>query len=182
MRLFAYALYDKAWGIVFIGRVGFLLLRGQYKAAESLCRKGIHKLPRDPVYHEWLAKTLWKENRLDEAIQEYRVAIGLRRHAFSADRIDLVRLLLQAKRYEETLVECKRLLDPQFHRVSGVFKALHEYTAYDSMYRVYSGLGDYQKAKEALVQLLRFQKGRARTQIIKKIQEIERFQENQGQP
>ena len=164
--------------LVFIGRAALLLHLGRYDSAESFCRSAVKKSGTHPVHHEWLAKTLWKQGRLDEAVQEYRVAIALRKTTLSMDRIDLIRILLGAHQYNEAIIECQKLLSPTSHKVSGMFRKMHEHVAYDSLYQAYVGLGDYQRAKDALVKLLPLLSHRGRAQALRNIAVCEQYIKN----
>ncbi len=167
----------KFWRVIFICWVALLLARRRYQQAESFCRAGINFSQETPLFHEWLAKTLWRQARLDEAIQEYRVAMALRKATLSADRMDLIQLLLEAERYEEAIVESQKLLNPQYHRVSTFFKKAHEYAAFKGMYQAYVQLGDFKHAKETLYHLLPFyKKGSKRyTEMLEKISTCEGY-------
>lgn len=170
MRGLAKVLHKKLWGITFITRVSLLLLNRRYHAAEALCRKGIAMSPISAVYHDWLGRALWRQGRLEEAIEEYRTAIGLQRATFSAQRIELINILLEAKRYEEVIAESQKLLDPQFHRLSLLTSGLHQYTAFSNMAQAYAALGDYHRAKEAWTELLKFhKKGKGKAQVLSNI-------------
>lgn len=134
------------------------------------------------MYHEWLGKTLWKQSRFEEAIQEYRVAFGLQKAVYLADRMDLIRLLLEARHYEEAITESQKLLDPQFHKISPFFRGPFEYTAFDSLYQAYACLHDFARAKEALIKLLPFYKGQSRAKILHMIHICEEHLANAGGP
>ena len=175
MQPFTQTIYNKIWAITFISRISILFFQHRYQTAEELCRKGINIAPRNPVYHEWLGKILWKESKLEEAIQEYRVAIGLQKATLLADRMDLINLLIEAKHYEEALAESHKLLDPHIHKISVFFRSVHEYAAYNGMYKSYIGLQDFGHAKEALIQLLPFYKGKNRQDIFQKISTCEEY-------
>ena len=152
-----------------------LLRQKQFEAAETVCRKRIKRSPRNAEYHYWLGRTLWRQEQFDEAVKELRVAIGLRKATLSADRIDLIRVLLEARRYEEVLKECEHLTDPRFHKISGVFKKMHEYAAYEAKYQAYVGLRRYREAKEILKLLLPYQRGKGRDQLLHNIKVCEEF-------
>ncbi len=176
MSLVRWPLWWWCWRTTLITRGALLLARKQYKAAELLCRKGVRLSPSDPVCHAWLAQAVWKQGRLEEALQEYRVAIGLRRGALSADRIDVIQILLEGKKYEEAITESQKLLDPNFHRISPFFRSVHELTAYRSLYEAYFALGDYAQAKEALVRLLPYyKKQKSREGILQRLRLCEDY-------
>ncbi len=166
---------------VFSLQVATLLFFKKQAMAEAICRRKLVLRPTSSFYHRWLGRTLYQQRRLIEAIQEQRLAIARYKITYSADRIDLIRMLLEAKQYQEVIVECQRLIDPQFHQVSGLFKAMHLYAAYENMYKAYLEMGEYLKAKEAISQMLLFHKGKARQQIAQKIEEIEKLIQTEGQ-
>lgn len=166
--------------LFFAWQINRLLRRNKFEAAEAACRYHIKRSPRDAGYHYLLSRVLWKQQSLDEAVEELRVTIGLRAATLSADRIDLVRILLEAGRYEEVLRECEHLTDPNFHKVSGIFRKMHEYAAYEARYQAYVGLESYHEAKQALELMLPYQKGRGREQLLENIRVCEGLLDKQN--
>ena len=162
-------------------QVLFLFRSRRYKDAERLVRKYLVFSERDSFYHEWLAKTLWKQDRLSEAIQEYRVTIGLQPAAFFMDRFDLIELLFEAQQYEEVIAECQKYFDPRFHKVTFLNRHLCEYGAYRGMARAYMALHDYKRAKEAWTHLLPYYKrGRTHAELLHAISVCENELRSQG--
>jgi len=158
------------WNHLLPERVRILLLLGNSKRAERICRDNIKHNPKDLLAHKWLARTLWKQQCLEEAIDEFQLAISFQRTTLTADRLDLIKLLLQAEHYERVLHECDKLLDPTFNRAFGIFKQAKQYAAYEARYQAYLGLKDYRNAKQALLAYLPFHKGKGRQQVLRYIE------------
>jgi len=127
------------------------------------------------LFHWWLSKILYRKGRLDEAIQELYVAIGLESKTYSMDRVDLITMLLQAKRYEDAIVECNKLIDKDFHNLNSFTRPMHQYVVYWGLAQAYHGLGDYRRAKEAAEKALPYYSRRAKPQLRRYIAQCEEY-------
>ena len=76
----------------------------EFAAAEAEFRRAIQLQPDDPLAHDWYARFLSSQGRHDEAIAETRRALAADPLSLAARRA-LLDILLNARRFEETIAE-----------------------------------------------------------------------------
>jgi len=104
-----------------------------FAGAEREFRRAIELNPRYPTAHQWFAEYLTAVGRFDEAIAEIRLAASL-------DPLSLIvnssqaYILYMARRYDESIEQCRRVLDmePNFPEAVDYLKRAYDQKA---MYR-----------------------------------------------
>jgi tetratricopeptide (TPR) repeat protein len=129
----------------------------KYDWVERICRKGIKVASpkRKSIFHEYLGKIYYKQNELDRAIEEYKKAINLFPESLT-NRLTLIQLLFEKKRYEEVIKEALQVLYRKergyLQRVKKIFMdTLYWYLAYS-----YYNLSQYKEAIPWFEKLLNY--------------------------
>lgn len=111
-----------------------------FAAARKSYERSIELDPNFELTHRWYAYLLTKERRTDEAISQIQKAIEINPASPSETRA-LAFILYSAGRYDEALQQLERTLeiDPGFS------------LAYDTLWKVYTMMGDHEKAYRSFV-------------------------------
>jgi tetratricopeptide (TPR) repeat protein len=119
-----------------------LASQGKYDAAAAAIEKGIALKLDDAEAHAWLADVRVRQNRPEQAIGQYRLALAAQ-PGFRAARVQLGKILLHAGRSSEAIPVLLPALEVQDSNRPVVLMFLTQ---------AYANLGDRQRAREYLEQ------------------------------
>jgi tetratricopeptide (TPR) repeat protein len=164
-------LFDMAF---FHATAKILGVRSRFDQLEHFCKRKLQQRPSDYLANYYLARSLRKQGKLNEAVEVYRKILRLPGSKFFLDTFDFLWVLYEAGRYDEIIVAGEDALSKLNSGSLGMESALKDLYL-DTVHRVlggsYAKLGEYEKAIPHLELACKLEKATRPEEVLQLLQQ-----------